>query len=142
MNRFVMGLAAAATAGGLAWVLISALGGDARVPPDIAGRPNPVLWSAAAEASARESYRGRCLQCHGESGKGDGPSATGQSEPPPDLTRPETLAKKTDGEIFWAITKGRRPAMPGFESKIPEEGRWGLVHLVRLMSGFAPAPRP
>jgi mono/diheme cytochrome c family protein len=39
------------------------------------------------EVSGRALYDEYCVACHGASGKGDGPAATGLPHPPADLTR-------------------------------------------------------
>ncbi len=39
------------------------------------------------EVSGRALYDEYCVSCHGASGKGDGPAATGLPHPPSDLTR-------------------------------------------------------
>ena len=45
----------------------------------------------------------------------------------------------TDGELFYRITKGRRP-MPAFERRLSDEQRWQLVVLVRAFEATG-APR-
>jgi len=41
-------------------------------------------------------YRNSCMQCHGASGKGDGPMASSLTKPPSDLT----MLQKNNGGIF------------------------------------------
>ncbi len=60
---------------------------------------------------------------------------------PADLTNPRLLGRLTDGEIFWIITQGQNP-MPAFDSKLTDADRWGLVHLLRGLSGTRPNTTP
>jgi hypothetical protein len=49
-----------------------------------------------ASTKGIDLYRGYCLQCHGNEGKGDGPLATGLRTPPADLTR---IAERNGGKF-------------------------------------------
>jgi len=100
---------------------------------------NPLQASAAGMASARAIYRDKCANCHGDTGKGDGPEAASHYPPPASFLDYHRMHATTDGELFYRITKGRRP-MPAFESRLTEEQRWQLVLLVRAFEGTA-APR-
>ena len=44
------------------------------------------LAEAQAMSLGEFEYRNSCAQCHGVSGKGDGPVASSLAKPPPDLT--------------------------------------------------------
>jgi mono/diheme cytochrome c family protein len=120
---------------------IQVLSHDSTVPKEILTKKNPVAPSAAATEKAKSNYEENCLMCHGETGKGDGPMAGMLKERPADISDPEILKPMTDGEIFWIITKGVKP-MPPFETKLSEEDRWGLVHLMRSMSKTKPNTTP
>jgi mono/diheme cytochrome c family protein len=113
---------------------LQALFGEEGVPKEILTKKNPITPSDGVLASARKHYADNCAQCHGNGGKGDGPMAGMLKEPPADLSDSRTMAKLTDGEIFWNATKGRPPVMPAFESKLTDEERWGLVHVLRELS--------
>ena len=80
-------------------------------------------------------YADRCARCHGERGAGDGPDASLYKPLPASLTDDQTR-QTSDGELFWKISKGRRP-MPGYESELTAEQRWQLVNLLR---SFAAKP--
>ena len=111
------------------------------VPKDILTKKNPVALSDAVLTKARSNYEENCLMCHGEKGKGDGPMAAMLKEKPAELDDAKNMGEMTDGEIYWTITKGEKP-MPPFETKLSEDDRWGLVHLMRNMSKTKPNTTP
>src|SRR5215469_4892023 len=80
-----------------------------------------VLWlSAAGAASAADGqavFKGHCVRCHGEDGKGK------TKVNPPDLTDPKTQAGLTDSDIVDTIANGRKGTlMAGWKGKLsPEE---------------------
>lgn len=54
-----------------------------KIPEEARLRKNPVPLSAAALASARVIYMDKCANCHGQTGKGDGPDAASYYPRPP-----------------------------------------------------------
>jgi len=56
---------------------------------------------------------------------------------PPDLTKPETLKKRTDGELFAIITSGSGK-MPGQEKRMTERHKWHLVNYLGALGGKIP----
>ncbi len=115
---------------------------EIKVPPDILSGKNPIPSSAAVLAKGKAAFMDNCAQCHGESGRGDGPMSGMLKEPPADLTNPTKLGPLTDGEIFWSITKGRPPVMPAFESKLSNQDRWSVVNFLRDLSKTKPNTSP
>lgn len=103
------------------------------VPENEKIRENPLSPSQANLSAARETYRNKCSDCHGDKGKGDGSEATMYDPAPSDLTDAGKIDKLTDGEIYYQITQGRKP-MPSFRKKLSEEQRWQLVLLVRAFA--------
>jgi mono/diheme cytochrome c family protein len=55
-----------------------------------------VPFNSTAADSGDEMYKVYCADCHGKTGKGDGPAAAAIKAPPPDLT---LLAKKNGGKF-------------------------------------------
>jgi mono/diheme cytochrome c family protein len=108
------------------------------IPEEARKMKNPVAPSAAAIASARMIYLDKCAQCHGDSGKGDGPEGKMYDPAPGNLTDAKHMSTRTDGELFYQISQGRKP-MPGFKKRLNEEQRWQLVLLVRSLAEPAPA---
>jgi mono/diheme cytochrome c family protein len=108
--------------------------GQWNIPEDAKQRQNPIHASPQALDAARVLYDDHCERCHGKTGIGDGPDATKFSTSPRDLTDGRRMSAQSDGELFYKISKGRRP-MPEFKTKLTEEQRWQLVLLMRSMSG-------
>jgi hypothetical protein len=52
-----------------------------------------------------------------------------------------SLAGKTDGELFYIITKGKGKMM-GEGNRAPETMRWNLVNFVRSFSKKEPVEKP
>ena len=113
------------------------------VAPDGArARSSPVPVSPEGIDRGRHLYREHCATCHGETGKGDGPSsklhAFRTSRPPHDLTDAAVQTMLADGEIFWKMTAGYRKdgkvIMPAYGKLVPaEEDRWRIVQYVRTL---------
>jgi len=40
------------------------------------------------------------------------------------------MEQLADGELYWQISKGRRP-MPAFANKLSEQQRWQVVDYIR-----------
>ena len=94
---------------------------------------NPLSPSEAELAVAHSIYLDKCSDCHGESGRGDGPQAKMYDTPPSDLTDSSQLNRLTDGELFYKITHGHKP-MPAFKKRLSDTQRWQLVLLIRAIS--------
>ena len=130
------------------WVGVAAVGALwlAAGPSQPAETPGPGNWDAPAEAKQLQNpvktdprtvergerlYRQRCLPCHGRQGEGNGNMAKQLGYTPANLTL-ERLSHQVDGEIFWKISKGKKP-MPDFEKDLTARERWDLVSYVRTL---------
>ena len=111
-----------------------------------AALPNPVPVDPQTAARGAELYRVNCAMCHGAQGRGDGILAgffrSAGVPPPADLASP-TSQQRSDGELFYVISYGRRDeqtlaGMPPFRTLLSPEERWTLVHHLRSLGG-APA---
>jgi mono/diheme cytochrome c family protein len=109
------------------------------VPLEDKLRKNPLAVSDANLNAAKPVFNEYCANCHGDSGKGDGPDAMMYDPSPSDLTDAKHMNSLTDGEILYQITQGRKP-MPSFRKKLTEEQRWQLVILVRTFAAPATSP--
>jgi len=106
------------------------------IPEEAKLRKNPIASSPEALAAARAIYLDKCANCHGQTGKGDGPDAASYYPSPASLADSKRMNARTDGEIFYQITQGRKP-MPSFQKRLTEQQRWQLVLYIRSLS--APA---
>jgi cbb3-type cytochrome c oxidase subunit III len=101
------------------------------------GKPtNPVPSDAASIAAGKKLYDDNCAECHGESGKGDGPRAPYSNPEPPNLTDAEWKYGSSDGDIFTIIQNGAKDTdMPSFKKDIPEQQTWHVVNYVKSLGG-------
>lgn len=99
-------------------------------------------------AKGREIYlKTNCWECHGVSGKGDGPAAKrgfvdnwGNKILIPDLTNPNEVKRaSTVEEIYLVFTTGLDGSpMPSFKNALTEEERWYLANYIyALINGIA-----
>jgi mono/diheme cytochrome c family protein len=103
------------------------------VPEEAKKLKNPLAPTDTALASGRTVYLDKCAECHGETGRGDGPQARMYDPAPGNLTDTHHMSTRTDGELFYQISEGHRP-MPAFKKRLSEEQRWQLVLFVRSLA--------
>ncbi|MFZ3064850.1 MAG: cytochrome c [Nitrospirota bacterium] len=114
-----------------------------RVPADkmalAKGMTNPNSLDKGFIAAGKEIFsgKGRCVMCHGETGKGDSPMAAAFNPKPRDFTNLQWQKVRTDGEIFWAISEGTDYGMIPFGSSLSEKERWELVNYIREIGRLA-----
>jgi len=73
-----------------------------------------------------------CVNCHGESGKGDGPIGKSLVPPAADLT---LLGKKSDQEILKTIRKGRPgTAMPSWKNDLSSQEMLDVLSHIRTLT--------
>lgn len=81
--------------------------------------------SASGVGTAERDFRLYCSNCHGESGRGDGPKTFGLSGPAPDLTG---LSERNGGvfprERLQAIIDGREVLKSHGDREMPVWGIW------------------
>lgn len=136
--KFALVLAVVAGAGysGLLWAADAPAGGDVwTAPARAAKKKNPVAADDKSVAAGKVAYTQECRACHGDSGKGDGPSAPDLDKKPGDLSSPK-LWEQSDGALFWKLTEGRKP-MPTYAQRFTDDERWNIVNYVRTL-----APKP
>ena len=99
----------------------------------------------ASIARGREVYFdtavANCASCHGDTGKGDGPSAEGFDDgwgypiAPRDLTTGVFRAGSSPADLYRSIATGiNGTPMPSFSGSLSPEEIWDLVHFVQNMS--------
>lgn len=104
--------------------------GNEKIPAEAAQKPNPVKPTPSGLAEARRVYGFDCAMCHGKNGDGKGDLTADMKLVLRDWRDPAALAGKTDGELFYVITKGKGQ-MIGEGGRVPDEHCWQLVNLVR-----------
>jgi cytochrome c5 len=112
-----------------------------KITPEDIARVNPVKSTPEGLGEARKAYRYDCEMCHGAQGDGKGELVESMKLAMRDWHDPASLEGKTDGEIFFIITKGKGK-MPGEGDRQPEKLRWNLVNLVRSFAAKATAQKP
>lgn len=113
-----------------------------KVPADLVTKVNPVKPTPESQARAKQFYGWDCAMCHGDNGDGKGDVANDQKLPMRDFRDPASLAKMSDGEIFYIIQSGKGK-MPGDGDREKPDMIWNMVILLRKMSNTqAPATAP
>ena len=92
---------------------------------------NPEKNLKKSAKKGRKLFMERCVVCHGQTGKGDGPGGRALDPKPADLGS-ETVQSQEDGEVFWKISEGRLP-MITWKHILSEKDRWHLVNFIRTL---------
>ena len=94
---------------------------------------NPQTYSSSTINEGKINFVEHCTECHGESGKGDGPWTLENRGRIPDLGSPH-MDVHTDGEIYWWIARGIPTLdMPPLGDEIEEVDRWNIINYVRSL---------
>jgi cytochrome c553 len=97
-----------------------------------------IIAHSAEAASAEESYRHYCGQCHGEQGKGDGINAPLISVEPRNHTDSAEMAKLSDTHLYEAIAEGGKKVnkstlMPYYQYTFTKDEIQALVQYLRKL---------
>jgi mono/diheme cytochrome c family protein len=111
----------------------------AAIPADYVGKPNPVKPTPELQARVKKQYGWDCAMCHGDTGNGKGDVAAEQKLTVRDFRDPASLAKLSDGEIFYIIQNGQGK-MPGDGDRMKPDQIWNMVTYLREMSNTPPTP--
>jgi mono/diheme cytochrome c family protein len=100
---------------------------------------NPEPYNAEVIRKGEAVYREHCEECHGITGKGDGPWAIRERGSIPDLAAPH-MDVHTDGEVYWWIIKGI-PTLdkPPLAEELSETERWAVINFTRSLRHGLPA---
>lgn len=79
-------------------------------------------------------YQAECAECHGETGKGDGPQAATLGDSVPDFADLAFLASRSNQDLFNAISAGIGTSMPAYDQQLNDAERWGLTEYVRSLA--------
>ena len=100
-------------------------------PAKIANRPSPYVNDVTAIKKGKKIYEKLCTTCHGNLGKGDGPTAKTLDPKPADHTS-EGVQNQGDGAIYWKLSTGRG-VMPAFQELLSKTERWQLVAYIKTL---------
>jgi high-affinity iron transporter len=80
-------------------------------------------------------YQEQCVQCHGATGRGDGPKARQLQGPPPaSLSDPALMSAVSPVDVYRKVTIGvAGTAMPQFEETLSPEDRWAVATYVATL---------
>ena len=106
---------------------------DFKIPQEDIDKKNPVKPTPEGIEAARKIYGYDCAMCHGAKGDGKGDLVDSMKLTVLDWREATALQGKTDGELFYVITKGKGK-MIGEGDRVSETVRWNLVNLVRSFS--------
>ncbi|HVB29607.1 MAG TPA: c-type cytochrome [Terriglobia bacterium] len=101
-------------------------------------RKNPVKFTEDSVAKGKHLFLTQCAMCHGKTGDGKGDLTAVMHISPSDFTKPDTLAGRTDGELFTIIDNGSL-SMPAQGKRLKENQTWDLVNFLRVLAGKTPA---
>lgn len=103
------------------------------LPASQARTNNPVPASPQSIEMGRQLFMQNCIQCHGETGRGDGPLAPSLSIRPANLY--DHIPFHPDQFFYNIISSGLRGIMPAFGSQLSDEERWHLLNFLRDQFG-------
>jgi mono/diheme cytochrome c family protein len=83
-------------------------------------------------------YATQCAMCHGAGGDGKGDLAADMSLKLRDYRDSDSLKDRTDGELFYILSKGKGD-MPSEEDRLTSSERWNLINYIRSL-GKAKTP--
>lgn len=100
----------------------------------------PPVSDATLVAGKKMYAQMQCAKCHGETGKGDGPSAATLKDSwdypikVRDFTTGIYLGGPTDRDLYLRFTTGvNGTPMPSYQESMTDEQRWQLVHYVQSL---------
>lgn len=111
-------------------------------PPIVIGEPPKATPELLARG--KELYtKAKCFQCHGETGKGDGPSADDLQDDlkfkirPADFTKGQFKGGGDVRDIYRTMTTGLDGTpMPSFADSMKDDERWAISYYVLSFSAF------
>ncbi|KRT69276.1 MAG: hypothetical protein XU15_C0012G0087 [candidate division NC10 bacterium CSP1-5] len=99
--------------------------------------PVPPPKTPKLVASGRVIYKkAGCPECHGEGGKGDGPSAPDLRIKPADLTQRPLKGGATPQDLYRSMMTGLDGTpMPSYQDALEEKEVWALVFFIDSLGG-------
>jgi putative copper export protein/mono/diheme cytochrome c family protein len=101
---------------------------------------NPQPFTTEVVKHGDVLYRQHCADCHGLTGRGDGPWAIEDRGSIPDLSSPH-MDSHTDGEMFWWIKYGIPSLdMPALGNELSTADNWAVINFIRSLRHEIPPP--
>ena len=112
-------------------------GGSEGIPVTDLRNPLPQTQATVDEGKTVYNGKGLCAQCHGVTGKGDGPAGLPLNPPPTNFTDPTFQASRTDGQLFTTVKDGiPGTGMLSFNpSIINDTETWQVIAYIRSLDG-------
>ncbi len=106
-----------------------------RIAAAAGGALDPYPRRPPSIARGAAVFREQCVQCHGPTGKGDGPKARQLEGPAPaSLADREGMSTVSPVDVYRKLTIGvAGTAMPQFEETLPPEDRWAVASYVATL---------
>ena len=115
---------------------------QSRVPADkleeARALASPLPDSPEVATKGKEIYEGKgtCFNCHGMTGRGDGPGGSTLHPAPRNFRHRGMWHHRTDGEIFWVIKNGiQGTGMIPFGGLLSDEEIWTVMQYERSFAG-------
>ena len=106
-----------------------------RIATSVGGALDPFPTRPPTLARGAAVYREQCIQCHGATGRGDGPKAKGMVGPPPaDLGDRAELATVSPVDMYRKIAIGiEGTGMPEYAHSLSSDDRWAVTTYVATL---------
>lgn len=111
--------------------------------PIFIGEPPRPSRELVERGKAVWQQQGKCWECHGQEGRGDGEKAAGLKDdlgfpiPPANLTTGQFKSGPSVKDIFRTMTTGLSGTpMPSYRDSLSDEDRWALAYFVLSLSAY------
>jgi mono/diheme cytochrome c family protein len=85
-------------------------------------------------ARGKQLWQGNCQECHGASGRGDGPKAAEINRPIGNLTEQTEITTLSDKALFSIVSEGVGENMPAFADTLTEDERYATIAYARTFT--------
>lgn len=109
------------------------------VPPEYAGKVNPLPTDDATLERGHALFLQNCSPCHGPNADGKGLASEGMTPPPANFRDGVRLSSHADDYLYWRVSEGKRlSSMPSFAGTLSEDERWAILRYLRSLPGAQP----